>query len=261
MNCRTADELFTAYVDGELGTDTETSLAAHLEVCNTCRLEVEVEESVKRMVSDRLQHIPAPVGLKSRVCAALAEEEEHRPWWHEISRRVRRHPRQIVGALAALFLVAAVGILSTVLEPEPPALAARLMRHHADCAVQFATDNPLTVKSWFQSQGIDVADTPSSLAPFDYSLIGAHICEMLHQNAAYMVYRHQGKEVSICRVDGIPVDLQKLEHVDYGSARFYTVTYGNSNLVMWQEKESVFAIVGQVKSEDLMAMAAETRIL
>lgn len=261
MNCRTADELFTPYVDGELDATTEASLAAHLELCTPCRQEVEVELSLKRMVSDRLQHIPAPVELKSRVCDLLAAEGRHGPWWREMSRRARSHPRQIAGALAALLLAAAVGILTSLPEREPPELAAELMKHHADCAVQFATDKPLAVKSWFHSQGIDVDDPPSSLVSFDYALVGAHICEMLHKNAAYMVYRHQGREISICRVDGIPVDLQKFEHIDYGSARFYTVTYGNHNLVMWQEEDFVFAIVGQMNREDLMAMAAETRVL
>jgi hypothetical protein len=65
--------------------------------------------------------------------------------------------------------------------------------------------------------------------------------------------------VSICCIDGVDLELDALDQVEFGNAQYYTITYGDRNLVLWQDGGTIYSIVGQTTPNDLLAMAAETR--
>jgi mycothiol system anti-sigma-R factor len=255
MECKKAEELITMYIDGELDPETETTLTRHLDVCPACHREFETERQVKDLVSERMRRISAPDDLKAHIRTSLKTVQDPSSWWQRASEVVEWYPRGVAGVLAAMLLVTATTALMIGTSSEPPALVVELVKHHANCAIEISSGQPDVLQDWFTARGVPVAVETSTLEPFDYELLGAHICEMMHRDAAYMVYENDGEEVSICCVKDIPIDFEALDQVDFGSARFYTITYGDRNIVLWQEQETVFAIVGQAASEDLVAMA------
>jgi len=229
MKCEKAEEITTTSIDGELEPGLEEQLTDHLESCPLCEQEYEQEQHFKWMVRDRLNRVPAPVHLKSQIKAAM-------------------------------LLVTFSLFTGQYNQPHnPPALVVELVKHHANCAIEITSNQPEEIKGRFKQRGVNLTvDTPP-LDAFDYELLGAHLCQMLHKDAAYLVYENNEKEVSICCIEHVDIELDALDRIEFGNAQYYTITYGDRNLVLWQDGETIYSIIGETTQDDLLAMAAETR--
>jgi len=229
MKCEKAEEITTTSIDGELEPGLEEQLTDHLESCPRCEQEYEQEQHFKWMVRDRLNRVPAPVHLKSQIKAAM-------------------------------LLVTFSLFTGQYNQPHnPPALVVELVKHHANCAIEITSNQPEEIKGRFKQRGVNLTvDTPP-LDAFDYELLGAHLCQMLHKDAAYLVYENNEKEVSICCIEHVDIELDALDRIEFGNAQYYTITYGDRNLVLWQDGETIYSIIGETTQDDLLAMAAETR--
>ena len=65
MECREAEDLLGAYLDGELEPPVSTSVRDHADTCATCRQRLANLESIGRMVR-RAPYYQAPAGLRAR---------------------------------------------------------------------------------------------------------------------------------------------------------------------------------------------------
>lgn len=260
MNCKKAEEIITTSIDGELEPGLEEQLTDHLESCPRCEQEYEQEQHFKWMVRDRLNRVPAPVHLKSQIKAAIRTIHAPVSWRQHAGDFVDRYPRQIAGAMAAMLLVTFSLFTCQYNQPHnPPALVVELVKHHANCAIEITSNQPEEIKGWFKQRGVNLTvDTPP-LDAFDYELLGAHLCQMLHKDAAYLVYENNEKEVSICCIEHVDIELDALDRIEFGNAQYYAITYGDRNLVLWQDGETIYSIIGETTQDDLLAMAAETR--
>lgn len=63
------------YLDRELTPAEIAEIRAHLEDCETCAEEVEVEERVLREVREKLRRIALPPDLMKKICANLAADQ------------------------------------------------------------------------------------------------------------------------------------------------------------------------------------------
>jgi mycothiol system anti-sigma-R factor len=260
MNCKKAEKYITMCIDGELEPELEEQVTGHLESCNKCQQAYHHEQQFKLIVRNRLNRISAPHHLKPQIKAAIQNIHVPVTWRQRAGTFVDRYPRQIAGAMAAMLLVMfALFIWSSNQPSRPPALVVELVKHHANCAIEITSNQPEEIKGWFELRGVAFAVDAPPLDTFDYELLGAHLCQMLHKDAAYLVYRGGDKEVSICCIEGVDLELDALDQVEFGNAQYYTITYGDRNLVLWQDGGTIYSIVGQTTPNDLLAMAAETR--
>ncbi|HRF60523.1 MAG TPA: anti-sigma factor [Fimbriimonadaceae bacterium] len=80
MNCRCAQNLLSAYVDGELAGVEMLRLREHLGVCPACREEVEALRAMKRLLS-RSPQVEPPAGFEDRLAAIVltSDATRHRP--------------------------------------------------------------------------------------------------------------------------------------------------------------------------------------
>ncbi|MBX7132787.1 MAG: zf-HC2 domain-containing protein [Fimbriimonadaceae bacterium] len=84
MNCRTAQNIVSAYVDGELCGTEMLNLRSHLMVCKACAAEVEELKAVKRVMGAQPE-VEVPAGFEDRLVQfVLADEAPRRretPVW------------------------------------------------------------------------------------------------------------------------------------------------------------------------------------
>lgn len=84
MNCRCAQNLLSAFIDGELAGVEMIRVRDHLTTCTSCREEVESLRAMKRMLGMAKQ-IEPPMGFEDRLATmVLVAKDNHRvstPTW------------------------------------------------------------------------------------------------------------------------------------------------------------------------------------
>ena len=276
MNCEEAAEFITMAVDGELENAPQDRLTEHLAACPLCQKRQMYEQQFKRLLSERARQVHAPAGLKQRILSTLRVLPVPISRWQRAGQFVERYPRSMVSAMAAMLIVSFVaGIWEGRTASPPPLVIMEMITHHENCKVEISTGTPEEVMNWLSARGVSVAfNTPASpdgipmvlhgtpkMTALDYKLIGAHLCQLFHQNAAYVVYDKDGLDVSLCFIENAEIDLDQLNRVDYNRSPFYTVSYKGDNLVLWKDGPRVYAMMGRVPQGDLLSIAAEKRNL
>jgi hypothetical protein len=103
MDCKTLKERISDYLDGQLQDPERREIAAHLDACQACRLEVEAYQKTVDLVRD-LPLVPAPEGLADRI---LQKTLHVRPGSEALPAAV---PARISGMLPVLRGVAAAAV-------------------------------------------------------------------------------------------------------------------------------------------------------
>jgi anti-sigma factor RsiW len=81
MECRTIQEYFSAYLDGELPRAQAKLVSRHLEVCPRCQREYQAWQQLwDALVAEPA---PAPAHLSQRVLARLPRRSQ--PWWSNLA--------------------------------------------------------------------------------------------------------------------------------------------------------------------------------
>jgi anti-sigma factor RsiW len=81
MECRTIQEYFSAYLDGELPVAQAELVSRHLEVCPGCRQEYQAWQQLWDVLA--AEPVPAPKDLADRVLARLPGRRQ--PWWRNLA--------------------------------------------------------------------------------------------------------------------------------------------------------------------------------
>ena len=216
-DCRRTAERLTSYADNALPATERADIERHLAACPPCRRAAAHEQAgrtVLRECSDRLKAEALPPGLRTR-CEALAREYatgQGTPIWRA------GLLRGVVTALA--IAVAGVLALSVGTHRSDTVLAAQLTADHEKCFRVFARDN---------APGLDAADLeqrladqygwdvhiPPSSAEQGIQLIGARRCLYADGTMPHVMYRVNGKNVSLYMLEGTrrpPAELQVFGH-------------------------------------------------
>ena len=75
MKCREAQDLFSPHLDGELTAVESRALKAHLNVCVTCRAEIETLRTIAEALQAQVDVVKAPAGFASAVRSQIAGEQ------------------------------------------------------------------------------------------------------------------------------------------------------------------------------------------
>jgi anti-sigma factor RsiW len=81
MECRTIQEYFSAYLDGELPRAQVKLVSRHLEVCPRCQREYQAWQQLWDALA--ADPAPAPAYLSQRVLARLPGRSQ--PWWSNLA--------------------------------------------------------------------------------------------------------------------------------------------------------------------------------
>jgi anti-sigma factor RsiW len=193
--CATRFEPLNAYVDGELGPAEELDLRRHLDVCESCRAEVDGLLALKEAVARSAEVRPVPHTLRERL--ATLDQPHAR-------RRVGR--LMVLAALAAGVLIA-VGVTrlaDRARHAKPPdRVIEALVADHlhflqvAD-AVELDSDDPAEIAAWFADKVAFPVRVPQLRSA---TLLGGRLCSLWGQKVALAFYDVRGKRASLFALD------------------------------------------------------------
>jgi anti-sigma factor RsiW len=216
--CTSIDPLVTPYVDGELPAAQRTLVDEHLHRCPPCHSRVAAESAVRNLMRARkpgLTALRASVSLHAE-CSGLASGKGDpsaarlrpgvapasragaiRAWWN-----APWHLRVVPLALtASLVLLVGGAFLYLATQYSARLLAAELCADHMTC---FAANNvlrtheaPAAVESSMLSAFGWPLHLPQEFVASGLELVGARRCLYGEGKVAHLMYRDQGRPVSI----------------------------------------------------------------
>jgi anti-sigma factor RsiW len=257
--CTSIDPLVTPYIDGELPTAQRTLVDEHLHRCPPCHSRVAAESAVRNLMRARkpgLTALRASVSLHAQ-CSGLASGRGDasaarlrpgvapasragaiRAWWN-----APWHLRVVPLALtASLVLLVGGAFLYLATQYSARLLAAELCADHMTC---FAANNvlrtheaPAAVESSMLSAFGWQLHLPQEFVASGLELVGARRCLYGEGKVAHLMYRDQGRPVSIYM---LPKSVRPEELVEVlghevaiwssGDRTFVLITRGSRNEV------------------------------
>jgi anti-sigma factor RsiW len=214
-DCRLIAERLASYVDGLLAPGDQADVEGHLAACQPCRSAALHERAARTVLRDRaatLRHEPLPPGLRSR-CEALAREHARPParaWATRAALALRAStPRLVPVSLTAILIVfTGTALLSLATQRSNTVLAAQLTADHAKCFKLFGGEGSATADAVRLEQmladryGWDVHVPPSS-ASAGVELVGARRCLYADGRIPHVMYRVNGRNVSLYMLEGV----------------------------------------------------------
>jgi len=215
-DCQRIDSFVTPFVDGELPAGDREVIARHLRICAPCASRVAAEQAVRDVIHrNKPALVTAPDTLRT-ACARLAGRDDpsiasaglrrpaDRPRVDRTRGRatLRWHSRLAPLALAAsLVLIVAAAFLYEATERSAELMAAELTADHVKC---------LAINSILRTQHAPDVVEGAMLAGFGWQmhlpdnperigleLVGARPCLYGEGKVAHIMYRHDGRLVSL----------------------------------------------------------------
>jgi anti-sigma factor RsiW len=185
-DCRQMRELMDSFISGELTVESNHEVLRHVERCDACRTELERRERMGALLIESFGDAPDASVIASRVTQAI-DREQHR--WGRFVR---------YGSIAAA-LILIVGAGAWFSRPVDAAAFDDSVDDHIACALTYppfftyeANRVAQNLEPSYQSIVNAVAHTAG-----EYQLIDAHMCPYAGRNYAHLVYRGNGKMLSV----------------------------------------------------------------
>ena len=203
-NCTQLDPLVTPYVDGELAPADRQAVDQHLRVCPSCQARVAAEHAVRDLIRAReavLNSLRAPAGLRAR-CAAFDTLTTSRPGAAPPPASTWRARLTPLALAAALVLIVGGAFLYQLTDRSSRVLAAELTADHLKCfgvinGVLGTHDEPAAVESSMASRFGWRMRLPEQPDRAGLQLVGARPCLYGEGRVAHIMYRHNGRPVSV----------------------------------------------------------------
>jgi anti-sigma factor RsiW len=254
MNCDALEGSLSAYVDGECAATERLAVEAHLQACPRCRhrlVTVRTTRDLLRARGDDLRGC-APEALRQR-CAA------HSTLAASGGGLLGRRPWVPLSLAASAVLAASVFALfgwgSSV-----ETYAAQLALDHIKCfqfppdAVQADVD--VLARHWLAANGWPIKVAAPS-RPAQLELVGLRRCGSTRGRVAHILYRWQGKPLSVFVMNGRADEADgrsELAAHDHEAVR----KLGEQEII-WSERGRTYAVVAHTTLQDLQRVAAYVR--
>lgn len=258
-DCSSIDPLVTPYVDGELqGADRE-AVARHLRACLPCRARVVVEEAVRDLVHARQPALQGDRASEVLRAKCVAQSGRAIPGGRGAGASARHGTGtgaarwRALGPLAlaaTLVLVVAGASLYQITGQSTHVMAAELAADHVKCFLLqglIGTEQPAAPVEYALASKfgwpVHLPERPDRAA---LELVGERTCLYGQGRIAHIMYRHEGRPVSLFM---LPNDTRKDEVLD---------TLGHGAAV-WSVGNRTFVLIAREPKMDLERMALFVR--
>lgn len=259
-DCTSIDPLVTPYVDGELSTSDRTRVDEHVRRCAPCYSRIAAEGAVRDLMRARRSGLSMERaseslrsycnGLTGRSGDAAGRTGDAVPLTTARTGAAGWLPtRWTVGPLAlaaALVLVVAGAFLSQATHYSSRLLAAELAADHVKCftanSILGTHDAPAAVESSMLSAFGWQLHLPKQLDASGYELVGARRCLYGEGKVAHLMYRDEGRPVSIFM---LPQSMRAEELVE---------VLGHEAAI-WSSGDRTFVLITRGSRDDVQKMA------
>jgi anti-sigma factor RsiW len=232
MNCRDAEPLLHARLDGELDVAGSLAVDRHLSECRACAAQYAALDGLHREIASAEAGYPLPPALERRLAAHfIGQTASPRSLW--------RRPWSAAFLLAAAACLALLAFTLPRMHSarETDALAAEILDSHLRALetghlVDVPSSDRHTVKPWFQGRTAFAPPVPD-LANAGFLLIGGRLEVLRQQPAAAIVYQRRQHVISLyvsfsAGADAAP-DRQELRgyhllHWSHGGMAYWAVS-------------------------------------
>jgi len=188
-----------AFLDGELDDKAAAEVERHLENCAECRAFSTGVAGLSEAVRREVPRYRAPASLRSRVDAALDNENGAQKVVQFNARR-RSFWFGAASGIGASALAAAFAALM-ILPPSAATLAQSVTDAHTQAlmsgyTIQVASSSHHTVKPWFAGR-VPVSPPVADFADQGFPLAGGRVDDVAGSRAAVVVYGHGSHEIDL----------------------------------------------------------------
>ena len=202
--CSSIDPLVTPYVDGELAAAEREIVREHLRVCPPCLARVSTEQAVQRLMAECKEAFHgelAPAALRTK-CGSLVGGAVDAAHSFTPPRTGSWRARLAPLALAAtLVLIVAGAFIYQVTARSPRVMAAELTADHMKCFAMnglLGTQQATTAVESSLAAGFGwQAHLPERPDREGLALVGSRPCLYGEGRVAHIMYRHNGRPVSL----------------------------------------------------------------
>jgi anti-sigma factor RsiW len=242
-SCQDTGRLITPYLDGEVEARDRQTVDAHLRACQPCARRAAAEGTARRVVMVKAASlaVAAPDALRAR-CAALAPKPKVQRRWLALGWRA------VSLATASLVVLGLAGtLLYAVATHSPTMLAAELALDHVKCFALFeprvaATDAAAVANQLETDYGWRL-NVPASSPADRLTLIGARRCLSTDGRVAHVLYRHNGRPVSLFMMPGTSRPETRIALAGHVAR-------------VWTQGGTTYVMVGSESEPDLQPVAA-----
>jgi len=247
-DCKTIDPLITPYVDGEIDIDARQHVDEHVRRCPPCHSRVTAERAVRQLVHDKrseILRVTASSELRGR-CRAL---NAIKPSGAASGWRVRMKPFAIA---AGVVLVVGGAFVYEATERSTRLLAAELTADHVKCFGMNALlgtnpDAAVIEQAMASTFGWEV-DVPESREA-GLELVGARPCFYGKGKAAHLMYRHNGRPLSVFMLPQFTLAEASASHPD-------TLDVMGHEAIVWSQNGRTFVMVAREPEQEMARIAA-----
>jgi anti-sigma factor RsiW len=209
-DCQRLDSFVTPFVDGELPAGDREVIARHLRICAPCASRVAAEQAVRDVIHRNKPALETAPDTLRTACARLAGRDDPSIASAGRSRADRTRDRATfrwrsrlapVALAASLVLIVAAAFLYEATEKSAELMAAELTADHVKC---------LAINTMLRTQHAPDVVEGAMLAGFGWQmhlpdnperigleLVGARPCLYGEGKVAHIMYRHEGRLVSL----------------------------------------------------------------
>lgn len=252
INCEDIRDRFTLFLDNELQGGEQTLIATHLDQCESCRVALEAErEFVEEIRLARPNH-QASSELINSVTSILDQ--------HHLNVEPRRSRRQLVLAIAAMFLVLMLPVViwqfmslgEAQLVGRPSAFALKAADTHlrvtrGQLPLEVETANPGEISQWFANKVNFSVKLPnyqeSSGQDKLYSLEGARLVNFQEDYAAYVAYKMSARPISLVITSDSVIKPSGGEEITAKGLKFHYDAIQGLKVITWSDRGLTYALV------------------
>jgi anti-sigma factor RsiW len=201
-SCQDVDRLLTPYLDSEVEVEDRQAIEGHLCLCPPCARRAAEEGAARRIVMVKAAALSpsAPEALRRR-CGALAPGRRDLRWWRASGWRAAG---MVTAGLVVVALAATISY--GIATHSATLLAAELTLDHVKCFALFEprathADAAAVASQLRADYGWELA-IPASLPSEHLTLLGARRCFSTDGTLAHVLYRHDGRPVSLFLMPG-----------------------------------------------------------
>jgi anti-sigma factor RsiW len=247
-DCATIDPLVTPYIDGEIAAADRAVLERHMRACPPCRARIARERAVRELVGARTQALHAGcASLSLHARCAAAGREAGRALAPPPAAATWRARLAAFAVAATLVVIVGGAFLYPLTARSNRVMASELALDHMKCSLFNAAlgtqHDAAHVEQSLASDFSWPARLPEQPEQAGLELVGERTCLYGEGRVAHVMYRHQGRPVSVFM---LPDDVRKEEIVEVLGHR----------AAIWSVGGRTFVLVGREPHDELNRMAS-----